>query len=196
MSNRINKHLPVTPLLWGLILLATMFACNFPQPVPLTPAPEVPSFGLDPNESAPPSSMPCGYVWAQQDLPEIGQRFNANLQKLLPDATGGAYAFGEDCIREDGTSTFSAMETDFTLDIPVKDLKDDGALGVYLEQVIPFMAVYPTEGLPAHIGRIDIRFYVTEEEFRYIRFDLTNGQAALDKGLRGAELVQELAGQY
>ena len=150
---------------------------------------EVPSFGLPPADSA---TMPCGYVWAQQDLPEIGQRFNAELQKLLPNATGGAYAFGEDCVLEDGSRNFLPMETDFTVDLPVLDLTDDAALGGYLEQLIPFLAAYPTDGLPARVGRIDVRFFVSEQEFRYVRFELGAGLAAYEQGLRGAALLQEL----
>jgi hypothetical protein len=150
---------------------------------------EVPSFGLPPADSA---TMPCGYVWAQQDLPEIGQRFNADLQKLIPAATGGAYAFGEDCVHEDGSRNFLPMETDFTIDLPVQDLKDGAALGAYLEQLIPFLAAYPTDGLPARLNRIDVRFYITEDEFRYVRFELGAGIAAYEQGLRGAALLQEL----
>jgi len=150
---------------------------------------EVPSFGLSPADSGP---APCAYVWAQQDLPEIGQRFNADLQRLIPEATGGAYAFGEDCVHEDGSRTFGAMETDLTVDIPVSDLTDEPALGAYLERLIPFLAAYPTDSLPARLNRIDLRFLVSEQEFRYVRFELGTGVAAYEQGLRGAELLREL----
>jgi len=173
--------------LGALLLLAFYFAY---QRAARTSTPEeVPSFGLTSVDSGP---APCAYVWAQQDLPEIGQRFNADLQKLIPEATGGAYAFGEDCVHEDGSRTFGAMETDFTVDIPVSDLTDEPALGAYLESLIPFLAAYPTDSLPARLNRIDVRFFVSEQEFRYVRFELGTGVAAYEQGLRGTELLREL----
>jgi len=173
--------------LGALLLLVIYFAY---QRAAQTSAPEeVPSFGLPSADSGP---APCGYAWAQQDLPEIGQRFNADLQTLIPEATGSAYAFGEDCVREDGSRTFGAMETDFTVDIPVSDLTDDAALGVYLERLIPFLSAYPTDGLPARLNRIDVRFTISEQEFRYVRFELSVGVAVYEQGLRGAELLREL----
>ena len=171
-----------------LLLLAFYFAY---QRAARTSTPEeVPSFGLTPADSS--ATMPCAYVWAQQDLSEIGQRFNADLQRLIPEATGGAYAFGEDCVHEDGSRTFGAMETDFTVDIPVSALTDEPALGGYLERLIPFLAAYPTDSLPARLNRIDLRFFVSEQEFRYVRFELSAGVAAYEQGLRGAELLREL----
>ncbi len=173
--------------LGALLLLVIYFVY---QRAMRTSAPEeVPSFGLSPADSGP---APCAYVWAQQDLPEIGQRFNADLQKLIPEATGGAYAFGEDCVHEDGSRTFGAMETDFTIDIPVSDLTDDAALGAYLEKLIPFLSAYPTDGLPARLNRIDVRFTISEQEFRYVHFELSAGIAAYEQGLRGAALLREL----
>lgn len=185
MTRRMKLLLSI--LLGAFLLLVIYFAY---QRATQTSAPEeIPSFGLTPVDSGP---APCAYIWAQQDLPEIGQRFNADLQSLIPEATGGAYAFGEDCVYEDGSRTFGAMETDFTVDIPVPDLTDDSALGAYLERLIPFLAAYPTDGLPARLNRIDVRFFVSEQEFRYVRFELSAGVAAYEQGLRGAELLQEL----
>jgi len=185
MTRRTKLFLSI--FLGALLLLVIYFA--YQHTTQTSESEEVPSFGLSPADSGP---APCAYVWAQQDLPEIGQRFNADLQNLIPEATGGAYAFGEDCVHEDGSRTFGAMETDFTVDIPVSDLTDDAALGAYLERLIPFLSAYPTDGLPARLNRIDVRFFVSEQEFRYVRFELSAGVAAYEQGLRGAELLQEL----
>lgn len=185
---RRTKLLLFSALLGALLLLVSFFA--YQRAAQRTAPTEVPVFGLPPADTS--ATMPCGYAWAQQDLPEIGQRFNADLQKLIPEATGGAYAFGEDCVHEDGSRTFGAMETDFTVDIPVPDLTDDAALGVYLERLIPFLSAYPTDGLPARLNRIDVRFTISEQEFRYVRFELSVGVAVYEQGLRGAELLQEL----
>jgi hypothetical protein len=180
---RKTKLLLLLCLLGALLLPVIYFA--YPRAAPT----EATAFGLPPADSG---TEPCGYTWAQRDLPEIGQRFNADLQKLIPSATGDAYAFGEDCVHADGSRTFGAMETDFTVDLPVRDLTDDGALGAYLERLIPFLAAYPTDGLPARLNRIDVRFFVSEQEFRYLRFELGAGIAAYEQGLRGAALLQEL----
>lgn len=182
------KLLLFSALLGALLLLVSFFA--YQRAVRTSTPEEVPSFGLPPADTS--ATMPCGYAWAQQDLSEIGQRFNADLQRLIPEATGGAYAFGEDCVHEDGSRTFGAMETDFTVDIPVSALTDEPALGAYLESLIPFLAAYPTDSLPARLNRIDVRFFVSEQEFRYVRFELGTGVAAYEQGLRGAELLREL----
>lgn len=185
MTRRMKLLLSVV---FGVLLLLAVYLA-YQRATQTSASEEVPSFGLTPADSGP---APCAYIWAQQDLPEIGQRFNADLQQLIPESTGGAYAFGEDCIHEDGSRTFGAMETDFTVDIPVPDLTDDSALGAYLEHLIPFLAAYPTDGLPARLNRIDVRFFVSEQEFRYVRFELSAGVAAYEQGLRGAALLREL----
>ena len=185
MTRRMKLLLSI--FLGALLLLVVSFA--YQRAVQTSAPEEVPSFGLTPVDSGP---ALCAYVWAQQDLPEIGQRFNADLQKLIPEATGGAYAFGEDCVHEDGSRRFLPMETDFKIDVPVQDLQDEAALGAYLEQLIPFLSTYPTDSLPARLNRIDVRFFVSEQEFRYVRFELIAGVTAYEQGLRGAELLREL----
>ena len=53
-------------------------------------------------------------------------------------------------------------------------------------------SAYPTDSLPARLNRIDVRFTISEQEFRYVRLELSAGIAAYEQGLRGAELLREL----
>jgi len=167
-----NRRMTPTLLLLTLILTA----CNLPRP-----ATDTPSVGN------------CNYVWATNELPEASAQFRQAVQAIFPEADGSAYAYGEDCVYADGQRTFGAMETDFRIVIPVKDLKDDEALSVYVEKLLPVLADFPTDSLPARIKLIEFRFFIkATDESRYVRFDLQVGLQALKDGLHGLELLQKL----
>ena len=51
------------------------------------------------------------------------------IRAIDPAASGNASYYGEDCVYADGHSTFSAMETDFYVRIPVDDLTNEEAFG-------------------------------------------------------------------
>lgn len=173
----------VTPL---LLLTLILGACNLPYPATVT------SPGVEPETLAP-NSGNCYYVWATQELPEASEKFNRAIQSIFPEADGSAYAYGEDCVYADGRRTFGAMETDLRIAIPLKDLKDDEAVSLYVEKLLAVLGDFPTDSLPAHIKLIEFRFFLKPtDESRYLRFDLQVGLDALAKGLHGQELLKAL----
>ncbi len=169
----------VTPLLLMSLMLV---ACNLARPATATAI-----------VTAPPTTDQCYYVWAYKDLPKASQEFQQALQKAIPEATSSVYEYGETCVYADGHSSFGAMESDINIAIPMDDMRDDKAISLYVEKVLPLLAdlakAYPLE----RIKQIEIRFHLKPtDESRYVRFDLHVGLDALAKGLHGSALLEAL----
>ena len=69
-------------------------------------------------------------------MPELNGPFETAIKALDPDAKAWATAFGEDCVYADGHATFSAMETDFYIHLPVADLSDFESFGDWIVQAM------------------------------------------------------------
>ncbi|MBV6397505.1 MAG: hypothetical protein HFACDABA_03119 [Anaerolineales bacterium] len=147
------------------------------------------------TEVASPSGayMPCYYVWASQELPEIGAELQSVLQDVLPGAEARAQAYGENCVAEDGSSTFGAMETDFQVTIPVADLDDSAALGKALEQALLIIIErFPRPVVPGGMdGYVEFSFTAGADTFG-LRAPIALAKELLEQGLGGAELLQAL----
>lgn len=120
------KRLAALP---GLLLLA---ACTLHPgtALPLIP-PITPTAGAAITPSAA-AVQPCYFTWASQELPEVSAELQAAIQAVLPEATARAAAFGENCVAQDGSTTFGAMQADFYVTVPVPDLQDNETLGAAL----------------------------------------------------------------
>lgn len=139
-----------------------------------------------------PSSPPqCAYQWAQQALPELSAAFEEAIQLMQPEAQAGAFAFGENCIGADGTSTFLPMETDFNITMPVSNLMDESELGEWIVKVMQVIKNIPRDQiLGPRPGRVIILFQSNGEQsaasFYIDQYD------ALPAGLTNAEIYQRL----
>jgi hypothetical protein len=132
----------------------------------------------------------CYYVWATQDLPDLSRQFQAELQKVMPKATGGAYASGEDCVYADGHRTFGAMETDFRVQVPAKDLKDQKALGNWILQTLQIIEKLPSDELAGNgPGMVEIDFVKDDGQDLHLNVSFEKYQADA-KGLTGAQLFR------
>jgi hypothetical protein len=138
-------------LFWSLILCACSTSVSSPQPFPPTTTAPDPTLIVtlstshidqlpDPQGDithAPPGPQDCRYQWANQDLPELSSSFQASIQVLQPEAKASAYAFGENCIHEDGSmGGFSAMETYFNITLHINDLTNESNLGEWIVKVM------------------------------------------------------------
>jgi hypothetical protein len=175
-------------LFWTLILCACSPGVATPPPLPAatTKAPTViPT-------TAVPTLPPCGYQWAYQDLPELSSRFQQSIQALQPEAEANAYAFGENCVLEDGTvAAFLPMETDFNLTLQVADLADESDLGDWIVKVMQVIEDIPQEQLVGpRPGQVNI-IYQTGTDQKVIRFYINQYQD-LPAGLNRAEIFQAL----
>ncbi|HEX2996575.1 MAG TPA: hypothetical protein VHP14_17245 [Anaerolineales bacterium] len=143
--------------------LLSACAANAPSPsaIPpstILPATAVPSPTFDVETTAVPiRPQDCGYQWAHGDLPELSSSFQQSIQALQPEATAGAYAFGENCVRADGTiANFLAMETDFNVSLHVDDLANESVLGKWIVQVMQVIEDIPPDQVagprPGHVS--------------------------------------------
>lgn len=202
-------------LLWTLILGACSAIPASPQTVPpadteaplLLPTTAVPDprpiktlgtphIEQPPNPdveitTAPSNPGECGYQWAYQDMPELSNSFQQSVQMLQPEAQANAFAFGENCVRADGSSTFLPMETDFNITLQVSDLTHQADLGEWVVKVMQVItAIPPDQIIGPRPGRVSISFRSGEEQ-QAISFYINQFQGLPD-GLSNAEIFQEL----
>ena len=137
-------------------------------------------------------SQPCAYTWAYENLPDITAELQAAIEKILPEAEAHATAFGEDCVAQDGSVTFGAMETDFYLRVPVSDLYDDETLGSFVEQVLSITDGFESPRVPGpKDGFVEFTFLNGTEQ-RIVRVQIPLGKQMRGQGLHGAELLNAL----
>lgn len=145
-----------------------------------------------PSPIAAAPSQPCAYTWAYENLPDITAELQTAIQKILPEAEVRATAFGEDCVAQDGSAAFGALETDFYIIILVTDLEDDAALGNIIEQVLPIIDQFPRPRVPGpQAGFVEFTFRNGTEQ-RAARVPIPLGKQLREQGLRGAELLRAI----
>jgi hypothetical protein len=139
-----------------------------------------------------PVPQDCGYQWANQDLPEVSQSFQAAIQALQPTARASAVAFGENCIRADGSvAGFLPMETDFNIALQVDDLANESVLGKWIVQVMQAIEAIPAEQIAGpRPGRVSIVFQSSTAQ-SVLNFYI-NQYNDLPPGLNYAEIYEAL----
>jgi hypothetical protein len=169
------------------LCLLLISACNLSPGATLTVTPPAHSTN---TPDVTPTYEGCYYVWASQDMPELSQKLQDSLRLLGPNVTGGAYAFGEDCVYGDGRRTFGAMETDFRVEVKVKNLKDEQALGTWIFKVMQVIEQLPPEELPGgQPGRVEFTFAVSDTERLPVNVSIDTYRRQAEK-LKGAELFR------
>ncbi|MBE0672052.1 MAG: hypothetical protein IH588_15835 [Anaerolineales bacterium] len=132
----------------------------------------------------------CGYMWAYHDDPELTAKVDEAVHRLNPAASARAQQFGEDCVYADGRSTFSAMETDFYVQLPVEDLADNDLFGNWIAQVMTMVTQIPREELQgSNYGFVEFSFEKSDTEYLIVRVPI---QKYLEdrQGKTGNELLQ------
>lgn len=176
---------------------ASIFALTKSNPVQDEPiATFTPRVILTETPSPTAEYKPCYFVWATQELPEISADFQSAVQATLPEAEARANAYGENCVAEDGSYTFGAMETDFYVTIPVADLTNKETLGAIVEQVLVIVIEqFPHPIVPGpQDGFVEFSF-VAGTETHILLAPISLASELLEKGLRGAELLEALETQ-
>jgi hypothetical protein len=176
-------------LLFGMLILCACSAgVASPPPSPVTTEAPI----VIPTTAIPPNPQDCGYQWAYQDLPELSSGFQQSIQVLQPEAQASAFAFGENCIRSDGSvAGFSAMETDFNITLQVNDLANESDLGEWIVKVMQVIEGIPQEQLVGpQPGRVSITFQSNGDQ-KVINFYVDQYQA-LPAELSNVEIFQQL----
>ncbi len=179
-------------LFWTLVLCACSTGIASPQAVPASPT-ATPPPGPDGETTAVPlTPQDCGYQWSNQGLPELSSSFQQSIQALQPEAQASAYAFGENCIRSDGSiASFTAAETDFNVKLQVDDLANESVLGRWIVQVMQVIDGIPAEQIAGpRPGRVSIVFQSSTAQ-SVINFYI-NQYKDLPPGLNHTEVYQAL----
>jgi len=175
-----------------LAILAAAGASFFALARGAPPLQTAPVFTDTPSPIAAAPSQPCAYTWAYENLPDITAELQAAIQKILPEAEARATAFGEDCVAQDGSATFSAMETDFYVIISVGDLADNETLGTLIEQALSVTDDFASPRVPGpQAGFVEFTFRTGTEQ-RVVRVPIPLGKRLREQGLRGAELLKAI----
>ncbi|MGE5073607.1 MAG: hypothetical protein ACM3MF_09285 [Anaerolineae bacterium] len=186
-----TRRLAIVLIVLGLIAVACTpsAAGTDPQPPTASPVPDVPTEFVPTPLPVTPTYEGCAFVWASHDLPVLSRELNASLQKISPDLTGMAYAYGEDCVYGDGHSTFSAMETDFRIGVRIKNIRDENALGDYIYKVMQVILAIPQDELVGpQSGRVDFDFKQPDPAELFVTVPIDKYRREADD-LRGAELL-------
>jgi hypothetical protein len=131
------------------------------------------------------------YQWANVDLPESSAEFLISIQGLQPEAQASAFAFGENCVREDGTTTFIPMETDFNVTLQVTDLSDEDELGEWIVEVMQIIENIPPDQIVGpRPGRVSMIFQSGAEQAGFNFY--IDQYHALAEGLSNREIYQAL----
>jgi hypothetical protein len=139
--------------------------------------------------------MPCAFSWATHALPELSNRIQAAIESAgLGRVFVYAEAFGEECIdtKTSESTGFGTMETDFHVVATVDDLTDQDALGNLLERILVVLDGFPAGEIPGpNPGLVNVSFQSGNDAFN-LGFSVTQGKAAREAGLHGAQLIEEL----
>jgi hypothetical protein len=137
---------------------------------------------------------PCAYMWASKQLPDVSDKVQAAFNAAgLSKATIRAEAYGENCVEANGTvRSFSPMETDFHILLPVTDLTDRQTLGDMLEKLLVVLDQFPPGTVPGpQPGYIGVEFSTGQDTLNS-RFTVSAGKSAREQGLHGADLLAAL----
>lgn len=174
----------------GVLIIVLFSACNFPRPIQLAPNTATDNEMIEPTEEYIYSE--CAFMWANDQLPELSEKFNQALQDTL-DAKGYAQAYGENCVSNEGEVVrFLAMETGFYITLQVDNLEDKQILGKRVEKIMQVLGKFPTDEIPGlQPGYVGITFETAGNNLK-LWVMRTEIETALESGLRGTELFEAL----
>jgi hypothetical protein len=130
-------------------------------------------------------------MWASQNLTDLTLDLQDAIRSIQPEAQAYAFAFGEDCVYTDGRRTFTAMETDFNVTLPVSDLTDENALGEWIVKTMQVIEALPKEKIVGpRPGRVTMIFTAAAEQ-KFLNFYIDKYQS-LPKDMAGWEVYQSL----
>jgi hypothetical protein len=129
-------------------------------------------------------------MWAYHDDVELSARITEAIQTINPSTSARAQLFGEDCVYADGHSTFSAMETDFYIQLPVEDLTIEEEFGNWIAQGMDIVLALPDAEIPGRKGFVEFSFIRNETEQITVRLTIDDYLNSAD-GSSGVELFRK-----
>ena len=189
----------LTGLLAVLVVLPGCAAVSRALQTPTPPATPVATLAL--NTIAPvvtdtPSDpAACAYVLVSKDAPDAAAMLNQAYRSAnFTNIDVRAAAYGENCIdtNTNRVVSFSAMQTDVYLTVPVQDIHDEQALGDWATRLVPVIALVPADQLPGpNPGNISVQF-TNNSGTATLWFPRKTAQDLIQKGVHGSALYEAL----
>jgi hypothetical protein len=140
----------------------------------------------------------CAYVWSNRSQPELTQQLNQAFQDAgMREVEAQASAYGEDCLNPDTNTVvaFSALQTDFYINVRVASASDGQAMGEWTEKVTRVVDQLPQEGIPGpNKGQISLTFDDGAQKVT-LWFPRARAKELIESGMRGSELFEALRAQ-
>jgi hypothetical protein len=186
-----KKSIPyiIIAILVGAGVLARNLLSTPPQPTPNS----VPASMTVPAATEIPTTAEangqCAYMWATHNADALSVMIDEEVRAINPAVSGNASYYGEDCVYADGHSTFSVMETDFYVHIPVDDLTNEEVFGDWISQVMKIVIAFSREQIQGNYGFVEFWFEKSESEHVIVRVPI---QEYMDgtHGITGAALFR------
>jgi hypothetical protein len=132
----------------------------------------------------------CYQTWAYDPLPAISAEFLKAIQGIAPDLEARAEAYGERCVFQSGKHTFSALETDFFVTIPVTDLNDKEAFGQWIEKIMAVVNEFGRPRVPGTMdGKLNLIFETTSDHL-IVSNTIQKTNELLAQDLHGIDLFE------
>jgi hypothetical protein len=139
----------------------------------------------------------CAFVWSSRTLPEVSTEVNQAFRKQgLAEVEVEVSAYGENCLEPNTNQVvrFSALQTDFFLNIALDSVEDHQLLGEWIEKSMLVLNEYPPGKVPGpNYGMLGITF-VSGSAPVNLSFPITKCKNLLEEGLRGSDLFDALNG--
>jgi hypothetical protein len=136
------------------------------------------------------TSATCAFSWSNSPLEELTHLLDTAIKEMDPQASGSASAFGEDCIYQDGSKKFLAMETDYYIKLPASDLSDYETFGNWIAQTMPVVESMPADMIDGpQTGFVEYNFKKSGNEFLIVRVPIQSYKD-LARGKSGEELFR------
>lgn len=170
-----------------------------PSPSPFWPT-ETSTVIAGPNSvpfETPAQVVDCAYVWSNRSLPGLSSEINQTFRSQgYPEVEIEATAYGEDCLDPNTNKVvqFSAMQTDFYLNVAIENTNNPSVLGEWVEKILHVLEAFPPGVIPGpNPGYIGINF-ISGQNTTNLWFPRSKGEGLLREGLRGGELYEALLG--
>jgi hypothetical protein len=181
-------------------LYETLAARLTPSPIVMIPtgslSPQASSTTPEISSTAPlPDS--CAFVWSNRSLPELSTEVNQAFRKHgLAEVEVEASAYGEDCLdpATNEVVRFTAIQTDFFLNVAVESIENHQVLGDWIEKSILVLNEFPPGKAPGpNLGMIGLIFTSSSDSVN-LSFPISKCKNLLAEGLKGGELFDALSG--
>jgi hypothetical protein len=186
-----KKSIPyiVLATLVGVGVLARNLLSTPPQPTPNADSVSMTASAPMEIPATTEADGQCGYMWATHNADELSAMIDEEIRAIDSATSGNASYYGEDCVYADGHSTFSAMETDFYVRIPVDDPTNEEAFGDWISQVMKIVLEFPQDLIQGNYGFVEFWFEKSEGEHVIVRVPI---QEYMDgtHGITGAALFR------